>query len=949
MYIRFFKRFLVLISAVLPLLLITACSSVKHPAGPEELQSQEEQAIALDPLVKSGVLENGLHWYIRPNREPAGRASLRLVVNAGSVLEEDDQQGLAHFCEHMAFNGTEHFAKMELVDYLESIGMAFGPEINAYTGFDETVYMLEIPTDDDEIINNAFQVLEDWAHLVSYEDEEVEKERGVIQEEWRLGRGASGRILDKMVPVLFKDSLYAERLPIGKMDVVMNAPPQRLRDFYKKWYRLSLMAVIVAGDIEPDKARTLIENYFSYPAPEEPVVRPEIPVAVGTETELCIIEDPELTYSSIEISVKTEKPDRRTESDYRSMLAESMTWSMFNNRLDEIARKPEPPFIGAGGGTGRIVRTAGNISCYASVDTDMVEEALTSLVAELERAVRFGFSEAELERKRAEYLKSIEEYYRERENIPSSGFAEELTEYYLNDVFMPGIQAEYELYKRFIPSISLEEINEYAVGMLPGAGRTVTVIYPEGAEVPDEEEIIRIAESGSSMTLDKYFDDSLERDLVENTPEAGAVDERSYYESIDTELWHLSNGADVIIRKTDFRDDEILFSAFSRGGLSLHTDEQFISGRYAPLLLSLSGLGEFNAVQLEKKLAGLSIRLSPYIGNYFEGISGRFSPEEITPFMQLVYLYFTAPDFDESAAGNLVARLESLIENRSADPMNDYYDRIAEILTRDSFRSRPLDQERLAMLEPGLAREVYETRFGGADDFVFVFTGNVDKTALEEAVQVWVASLPSGVHHEEPADLGVRPPSGPVDETVYRGIEQQGRVRMSFTNELKEWSPDIELQIEITAQVLETLMRETLREELGGTYHIAVNPSVMREPWPSAAVHIEFGCDPDRSDELSRKVIDVITAVSAGELEEQYIIREEQQYRRGYEKSVEENAFWLNHLEESFGYGDDPEEILTPELFNEKISKESVVRTVCEYLDTDSYIRVRLNPEHQVQ
>jgi zinc protease len=945
MRIRSFYKFPVLFFIIL-IFIVSACSSTQS-STPDDNLNQSNAVIELDPAVISGVLDNGLKWFIRPNDEPENRASLRLVVNAGSVLEDDDQQGLAHFCEHMAFNGTENFAKMELVDYLESIGMSFGPEINAYTGFDETVYMLDIPVDDEEIIENAFQVLEDWAHLVSYEDEEVEKERGVIQEEWRLGRGASGRILDKMVPVLFKGSAYAGRLPIGKMDVVMQAPPQRLRDYYMDWYRPDLMAVIVVGDLDAEYTRNLIEKHFSFPAKNEQKIRNEYPVVFGTETELCLIPDPELTYSTVEISVKTERPGRRTESDYRKMLLESLSWSMFNERLSEVARQPDPPFIGAAGGTGQIVRTAGNVSCYASADTDMVKEALTALVTELERVGRFGFTQAELDRKKADYLKSIEDYYRERENIPSHSLASELADYYLKDIYMPGADSEYELYNRFIPAISLDEINGYAAGMLPDEGRTITIIYPEGAVVPGNDEIIGIVESGSSLELEAYFDDSLDRELVENIPSPGSITNRRIYDSIDTEVWHLSNGADIIIKPTEFRDDEVLFSAFSRGGLSLHSDSQYISGLYAPLLLSQSGLGGFNAVQLDKKLAGLSLRLSPYIGKNYEGLSGSFSPEEISVFMQLLYLYFTEPVFDNAAYENLRVRLESLVENRKSDPMNAYYDLITSIITQDDFRSRPLDAERLAMLNPAEAMNVYSSRFKGADDFVFVFTGNIDKKVLEAACNEWIAALPAGTAAEKPADLGVRPPAGFVKDVIYRGIEPQSRIRMSFTNKLELWSPEVELQVKTSCGVLETLLRESLREDLGGTYHIAVNPNIEREPNPSAGINIEFGCDPKRVDELSGRVLDIIREITSGELEEQYIVRQEQQYRRTYEKDIKENSFWLNHLTDAFAYGDDPEDILTPESFNSRISRESVIETLKSYLNTDEFIIVILMPENE--
>jgi len=932
----------IIAAAVLIFLVMSSCGTL----GKEDESGKNEPEIALDPDVRSGVLDNGLSWYIRPNSEPEQRASLRLVVDAGSILEEDDQQGLAHFCEHMAFNGTENFEKSELVDYLETIGMAFGPEINAYTGFDETVYMLEIPTDDEEIVGNAFQVLEDWAHLVSYEDEEVEKERGVIQEEWRLGRGASGRILDKIIPVLFRGSKYAERLPIGKMDAVMNAPPQRLRDFYTSWYRPELMAVIVVGDIDPDKAEGLIKKHFSFDGGAGAELRPVFNVPLSSEAEVVMIPDPELTYSTIEITAKTGPVFQQTEADYRRMLIESLAWSMFNRRLDETAKKPEPPFIGAGGGVGRIVRTSGNVSCYASADTDSALEALGAMVYELERVSRFGFTDGEWQRVKADYLNSIEEYYIERENIPSSGFASELVEYFLKDVFMPGPEAEYELYNRLIPGISLEEINSYSKNLIPSEGRTLTLIYPEGADVPSADMIKQTAASGKNLSIEQWFDDALDRELMEKIPAAGSIVSRESFDEIGAELWHLSNGADVIIKQTDFKEDEILFSAFSRGGLSLVSDEEFISGRYAPLLLTQSGLGSFNSNQLQKKLSGLSVKLSPYIGSSYEGLTGSFSPDELSLFMQLVNMYFTEPVFSPEVHENLVMRLDSIIENRSSDPMNVYYDRIAELLSGGDFRSRPLDRPRLGMFDTDLSERVYSERFEGADDFIFVFTGNVSPDKLEKEAATYLASLPEGPSGERPKDLGVRPPAGIVEDIVERGIEPQSRVHLSFSGELEAWSSDIELQLAVASSVLETLLREEIREDLSGTYHISVSANTEREPYPSFRLSVDFGCDPGRVDELTDWVFTVIGSIAGGTLEEDYIIRQEEQYRRSFEKSIKQNSFWLRHLEDSFGYKDDPEDILTPEIFKNKISRESVISTVSNYISLEDYVKVVLMPEN---
>ncbi len=946
----YMKKICTLLLSLLLVFIIAGCvtpSETDNGALSGE-QKSEGTLLPLDPLVSTGVLDNGLTWYVRKNSEPENRASLRLVVNAGSVLEEADQQGLAHFCEHMAFNGTEHFEKSALVDYLESIGMAFGPEINAYTSFDETVYMLEIPTDDDEIIHNAFQVLEDWAHLVSYEDEEIELERGVIQEEWRLGRGASGRIMDKLIPALFKGSEYAERLPIGKIDVVMNAPAQRLRDFYEKWYRPELMSVVVVGDIEPEYAEELVKQYFSFEAPETGYERPVMSIPVNTEDSVCLIPDPELPYASVEISAATGAPaSQSTDLDYRRMLLESITWTMFNSRLDEAARSPEPPFIGAGGGTGSLVRASESVSCYASADTDSVEAALSGIVTELERAGRYGFTSTELDRTKADYLRNIEKYYRDRDNLQSSGFARELVDYYLEGVFMPGIAGEYELYQRFVPSISLEEINAYASMMMPAKGRLVTVAYPEGASVPSEDELLAILEAAPDLEIEAYVDEQSQGELVSEVPVPGAVESAAEFPESGAVLLHLSNGADVVLKDTEFREDEILFSAFSHGGLSLVTDEDFISGRYAPLLQSQSGLGEFDAVALQKKLAGTTVKLSPYIASNSEGFTGSFSPEESKTFFELLYLYFEQPLFDEAVRQNLSTRLESIIENRKADPSNVFYDRVGEILTNNDFRNRPLDSTSLPMFQTEAAARVYADRFSGADDFVFVFTGNLHSRNILQEILTYVGGLPAGNPEESAVDLGVRAPQGIISEKVVKGLDPQSRVVIVFSGELDQWDENTDLQLDTAASVMETILRERIREQLSGTYHIAVSASLKRVPAATWQVSINFGCEPERADELAAEIFSTISDVSAGTLDENYILRQEEQYRRAFEKEILENSYWLDHLETAIAFGDDPDDQLTPEEFRDKISAESIVETVEQYFTPESYVMVELLPEAQ--
>lgn len=933
-----FKSRIRFISALCILALFTACSSISY----------QKQPIPLSSEVEHGVLENGLSWFYLQNSEPEQRASLRLVVNAGSILEDDDQKGLAHFCEHMAFNGTENFEKNELIDYLESIGMAFGPEINAYTSFDETVYQLEIPTDDPEILENAFQVLEDWAHLVSYDDEEIEKERNVIREEWRLGRGLSGRIRDKLLPALFRGSHYADRLPIGSMDVVMNAPAQRLRDFYRDWYRPDLMSVVVVGDIEKDRALDLIQKHFSFEGPEEQRHRFTKEIALSQEDDFCIIRDPEMGYANVEINLLGPALLGKTASEYREQLLSQLVLSMINSRFREIAESGDPPFINANSSLGRLVRDRSLRSFSAACDPSKIEASLEALLVEIERVRRHGFTPAEFKRVVDEQRSRMDDYYADRENIHSANHASELADYFLSGKPYMGAEDRYRRFAGMIEDITLAEVNTQAVEMMPTSGRLFTVVGPKDASIPPEEQLSRTISAVEAREIAAYEEPDLGKGLMDRLPEAGEVRSQQPLDGIDALHMSLSNGAEVIVKTTDFREDQVLFSAVSRGGLSLVSDEEYVSGEYASLLASQSGIAGMDISQLRKFLAGKTIGLSPYIGDRMEGINGSFDEKDAEVFMQLLHLYFTDPSFSEASLANLKTRLRSLVQNRTADPMTVYNDRLREILSGGDFRSKPLDTERLKQLDRGKAERVYRDRFGGADDFIFVFVGSMTGDELKPLIERYIGSIPAGEPGEKARDLGVRPPSSTVDETVYRGLEEQARVSLVFSGEEDSWSPELEEDMQAAASILESVLLERVREDLGGSYNIGVSAGFEREPAPLYSFFIGFGCEPSRTDELTAVIMDTIAEL-AESVDESYVMNREEQYRRAWEENIKGNSFWRSHLQYAAVYGDDPTDLSDPSDYRERLTPEIVSETIARYLDEAPYVRLVLLPEKRAE
>ena len=686
-----------------------------------------ETQLSVDPKLRHGVLSNGVRFYIRVNEKPEQRAELRLAVNAGSMQEDEDQLGLAHFVEHMAFNGTANFQKQELVDYLEGIGMKFGPDINAYTSFDETVYMLQVPTDDEETVQTAFQILEDWAHNVSLEGEEIDKERGVVVEEWRLGRGADARIRDKQFPVLFKGSRYADRLPIGEKSILEKTPYEALRRFYRDWYRPDLMAVVAVGDFDPDEIEALIRKHFEpLQAPSDERSRELYPVPGHEETLYAITTDPEATSTSVGVYYKLDKRGSGTVGDYRRSIAEELYHSMVNSRLNEIRQQAEPPFIFAFSTSAGFVRSRDIYLQAAGVQEGEVDSGLAALLAEIERVDRFGFTQTELDRTKTELLRQYEQAYAERDKRRSGTYAGEYVRVFLEDEPTPGIERELELVRDLLPTIDLEELNQLASDWITESNRVVLVSAPEksGASPTTEEQLASIFQAVEAGQLVPYVDRVRDTPLIATSPKAGVVTSEAKIEEIGVTEWTLANGARVILKPTDFKNDQVLISAYSPGGTSLATDAQFPSASFATTLIGEGGLGEFDLVELEKALAGKIAGIDAYISELEEGIEGGASPQDLETMFQLLYLTFTAPRSDPDAYQSFMARIRSFVENRSSRPEAVFGDEILVRRYDNHPRRQPLTLDYLELIRLDTAYDHYEDRFADASDFTFLMVGN---------------------------------------------------------------------------------------------------------------------------------------------------------------------------------------------------------------------------------
>lgn len=907
-----------------------------------------EAELPLDPAVRAGRLENGLRYFVRRNARPEHRLELRLAVDAGSILERDDERGLAHFVEHMAFNGTRRFARQAIVSYLESVGMRFGADLNAYTSFDETVYMLTLPSDRPDALARGIEILGDWAHAISFDSLEVERERPVVIEEWRQGQGAASRLRDAQLPVVFQGSRYADRLPIGDTAVVRNATVAQLRAFYEAWYRPELMTVVAVGDVDPAQMEADIRRRFGVlrnPDAPEPRTRTHVPG--HARTLVSIARDEEATSTSVSVLYKRDAAPMATVGDYRRELVEALYDHMFNARLYELAQSPNPPFLGAGSSEGRFVREGDAYTLGAAVADTGVLTGLRALLLEAARADRHGFTASELERARSDVMRAMERAYDERDKTVSSAYAGEYVDAGLERTPYLSTEDAWSLHQRFIPAITIGEVNDLAREFISDSNRVVLVSGPDRGDVrlPSEQALLAVFDEVDTADVPPYVDDASDSPLVAVLPEAGPVTATEVDTASGVIEWRLRNGARVLVRPTTFKDDEILLAATSAGGNSLAPDSTFLSASMSATLAAIGGVGEFDQVQLEKALAGRAVTVSPSVGQTEEGISGSASPRDLETLLQLVHLYFTAPRADSVAFAAFQTRVRAYLDNRDRNPEAALADTLQVVLTSHNPRALPLTVERFGTVELGRALEFYRDRFADASDFTFVLVGNVDTASVRPMVERWLGSLPAIHRRESWRDVGIHAPQGVVKREVHRGVEPRAQTRIVFHGPAARTDLAERYAMAAMSQVLDMRLRDKLREELGGTYGASVSGSLAAEPRAEFAVSIAFGSAPERVDELTAAVFDEVERLRDDGVTAEELGKVKEMLRRGLETGLEQNGYWLSQIitydRRGMPLGDIPHE----DRVVDALALASIRDAARRYLDREQYVQVSLLPE----
>jgi zinc protease len=925
-------------------------AAAPHPAAAPATPTPagEDAILPLWPEIKHGQLANGLTYYVLKHGKPEKRAFLWLAVNAGSVLEDDAQRGLAHFDEHMAFNGTQRFPKAEIVNYLEKIGMRFGADLNARTTFDDTVYELEVPTDDHAFVAKGLDILHDWAGDVSYDPVEVDKERGVVKEEWRLGRGAQQRIFDKQVPVIFKGSRYAARSPIGSPEIIGKAPRDLLYKFYKDWYRPDLMAVIAVGDFDDVGAieREIQARFgdLKNPAGARSRIAAGVPPADGTR--ISIETDRELPQTLVSVFNLLPHRPEASYKDFRRLVVEQVYQAILNERFATIARRPDAPFVGAGAGIESPVREIDAFVREAQAKPGKVEATLESLFTEVLRTEQFGVTQTELDRARAILSRAYEQSAAEESTSDSRNYTEELTRHFFEKELVIGRGLEKDLTLKYLPTVTLAEMNALARSFGGAANRVILIAGPEAKTapaLPGKDRVLAIIDEVARRPLEAWEDKASTAKLMAQLPRPGKIVKEAKVDKINVTEWTLANGVRVIVKPTDFEADQVALLGTSPGGMAMAKDKDFADDQFADDIAAVGGVGDLDVEELQKVLAGKHVQASAQIEDTTESVEASASVRDLETMFQLVHLEMTQPRKDERAIGVWRANLADQLANRERAPETQYQIQSQDALFKHNPRRRQPTPDDVTRANADKALAFYKDRFGDASDFTFVIVGAFDPVQVRPLVETYLGSLPAKGRKEKQKDVGIRKVAGVVKKVWNLGQEPKANVQLVFHGD-ETWSRDKDRDGFILDEVLTIRLREILREDKGGVYGVGVGGSIARAPHPERDFTISFGCDPTRVDELVAATFDELKQIQDHGIGDDYLEKVRQTFTRARETQLRNNGFWVGWLTSAYTYGDDPTLVLDPSKMIGRMTSANVQAAARRNYDRKQYFESILLP-----
>lgn len=905
--------------------------------------------IPRDPSVRVGKLENGLTYYIKRNTKPEKKVELRLAINVGSLLEREDQLGLAHFLEHMAFNGTTNFKKNDLISYLQSIGVQFGLHLNAFTSFDETVYMLSIPTEKKELLDKGLLVLSDWAGGLTLDPKEIDKERGVVLEEYRLSRSAQQRMQERYFPKLFKGSRYAKRLPIGTEKNLKTFKHQSLRDFYEDWYRPDLMTVVAVGDFDVDEMENKIRAKFSSLKAKRDTGRKRAVYGIPdhSETLIAIEKDKEAPFTSAQIIIKRDKVETKTLGDLRKDLVMYFFSAMLNARISEIQQSPESPFINAWSGFGSLVREKGSYSVGASAKPKKIKESIEVLLKENKRVKKFGFNKSELDRQKKAYEVILKNQYKERDKTESSILTWSYVYNFLTGAPMTGIEFEYEFAKKVLPTITVKEINALAEDTIKKENRVLIITGPDKPELkyPSEMELAQLLKKSEEVAVKPYVDKVSKEPLVAGLETKVKIENTSFDKKHEITHWKLSNGINVWLKPTDFKKDQILMDGFSPGGSSVLPDHKVLQARNASTVAGKSGLGKFSRIELDKKLTGkYATAFAGYSGLY-EHVSGSSTPKDFETMLQLLYLRFTNVNFSQKVLDTYKNQQKAFYDNLFSDPFAYFFAKMEEIEAQKHPRFvNPFDASQYDKLNLEEMKMIYKDRFADASDYNFIFVGSIDLERHKPIILKYLGNLPVTNRKENWKAVGPDFMKGPFKKVIYKGQAPKSFVTISMRGKTKYNRRD-DFLLSSMSQLLRNKLTEMLREEKSGVYGVGAFASMSRIPRQRVSLVITFPCGPENVKSLTETALSELKKLQNGEIKQKDVDKIIEAEIVELRESLKTNYTWIGLIDDMLK---DDVPIMTKEEFEARaksITIAEIQRVAKSYFDVDKRVEFVLMPE----
>lgn len=918
------------------------------------LAAQQDQLkpLPIDPQVRYGKLSNGLTYYIRHNEQPKDRADFYIAQNVGSILEEENQRGLAHFLEHMAFNGSKNFPDHGMDEFTESIGMRGGENLNAYTSFDETVYMImNAPVTREGVVDSCLLILHDWSNFITLADTAIEKERGVIREEWRTRQDAQARLWEQQLPKMFPDSRYANRLPIGSIDVINNFKPDELRAYYHKWYRPDLQAIIIVGDVNVDQVEADIKKIFAdIPTPVNPAKRQVFNVADNDMPLISIAKDKEATNTVLSIFYKHEKMPDELYSTVTGLVKDyiqSVAATMMNERFNEMLQQANPPFVAAQAYDGdfMIAKTKEAWTVAALVKEGELDSALTALVTETERVKQYGFTSAEYDRARINVLKQYESAYNERDKQKNGTYTKEYVNHFTNGGYIPGIESEYALINQIAPAIPVEQVNKYIQDMIGDENIVIGLTGPDKAGVtyPSEENLLRAFMKARQIPVEPYQETLSDEPLIQQLPTLGTIKETKTDQPFGATVLTLSNGIKVVLKHTDFKKDQIIMTATSPGGSTLFGKADIDNLKVFNDVIGVGGLGNFSATDLNKMLAGKNVSCSTSLGLDNESVNGSSTPADLKTLFELIYLSFTAPRTDEEAYTSFENRMKAQLKNVELNPMVAFSDSLSKAIYNNNPRAERIRIADFNNISYPRIMEMYKERFGDASDFVFTFVGNINPDSIRPYIEQYLATLPAKGHVEKgnPNEVpAIR--KGHYENVFKRPMETPKASVVNFYSGTMEYNLENIITSSLLKQALDLVYTEKVREDEGGTYGVQTSAQVSPFPEGQTILQVYFDTDPAKREKMNGIVRNELKRIKeVGPRPEDFKKSQDNMLKR-HEENLQENSYWLNTLDNYYYKGFDGNTDYVKLL--QSMTPEKIKAFTKKFLDQGNSIEVVMEP-----